>query len=201
MPVVRRYWLGLLLAVLQTPLASQVYPGGYPPGQYPGGQAGGGIPLPHRHKKDQQQAQLDSTSGMLRRIEKDQVIVEADDHRILNFKRTDSTKFLKMGNPIKPAYLKPGDLIEVESTSDDEGFMTAVNVMWQQDGTDKDRAHAAEPVDVSLAKSSHPDAKSADSKTEESKPQEQPQPAARIESCRPERTNSGASEIRADRSG
>ncbi|HVN03417.1 MAG TPA: hypothetical protein VMT86_03305 [Bryobacteraceae bacterium] len=161
MPAHRRHWLGLLLAALELPLAAQVYPGGgYPPGQYPGSTGGVGIPFPRRHKKDQPQAQLDSTSGMLRRIEKDQVIVEADDHRILNFKRTDSTKFVKMGNPIKPAGLKPGDLIEVESTSDEEGFMTAVNVLWQQDGTSKDRAHAAEPVDVSLAKGNHPDAKS-----------------------------------------
>jgi len=174
MPAFRRYWLGLLLVVLPTPLAAQVYPGGgYPPGQYPGQTGGVGIPFPRRHKKDQQQAQLDSTSGMLRRVEKDQVIVEADDHRILTFKRNDSTKFLKMGNPIKPADLKPGDLIEVESTSDDEGFMTAVNVMWQQDGTDKDRAHAAEPVDTSLAKSSHPAASA--KKEEEAKPREQPQ--------------------------
>ena len=47
---------------------------------------------------------------MLRRVLKDQVILEADDHRILNFKRTDATHFLKMGNAIKPAELKPGDL-------------------------------------------------------------------------------------------
>ena len=92
---------------------------------------------------------------MLRRMLKDQVVMEADDHRILNFKRTGATQFLKMGTALKPAELKPGDYIEVESTADDEGFMTAVNVMWQQDGTDKDRRHAAEPVETSLSKSAH----------------------------------------------
>jgi len=124
------------------------------PGQYPGGNGNLGIPIPRRHKKEEQ-AQLQSISGMLRRVLKDQVIVEADDHRILNFKRTDTTHFLKMGNPLKPADLKPGDLIEVEATEDDEGFLTAVNVMWQQDGSTWDRKHAAEPVETSLAKSSH----------------------------------------------
>ena len=136
------------------PAQGQYPPGQYPPGQYPGGTGGVGIPLPRRHKKEEQ-AQLQSTSGMLRRILKDQVVLEADDHRILNFKRTDATHFLKMGNAMKPADLKPGDLIEVESTEDDEGFLTAVNVMWQQDGSAWDRKHAAEPVETSLAKSSH----------------------------------------------
>jgi len=155
MCVLRPYWLGFVLVLMLAPLPApgQYPPGQYPPGQYPPGNGGVGIPIPRRHKKEEQ-AQLQSTSGMLRRILKDEVIVEADDHRILNFKRTDATHFLKMGNPIKPADLKPGDYIEVESSQDDEGFLTAVNVMWQQDGSTWDRKHAAEPVETSLAKSS-----------------------------------------------
>ena len=154
MSVTRSYWLGFTLAMLQLAVPAQgQYPGQYPPGQYPPTTGGAGIPFPRRHKKDEQ-VQLTSTSGMLRRILKDQVVVEADDHRILNFKRTGATHFLKLGNPIKPAELKPGDYIEVEASQDNEGFLTAVNVMWQQDGSAKDRARAAEPVDTSLAKSS-----------------------------------------------
>src|SRR5208283_1214194 len=122
MRILRSYWLGLVLVLIEAPLPA---PGQYP-GQYPPGNGGLGIPIPRRHKKEEQ-AQLQSTSGMLRRMLKDQVIVEADDHRILNFKRTGTTHFLKMGNPIKPADLKPGDYIEVESSEDDEGFLTAVN--------------------------------------------------------------------------
>ena len=147
MSVLRPYWFAFALVVLQAPL-----PGQYP-GQYPPGNGGVGIPIPRRHKKEEQ-AQLQSTDGMLRRVQKDQIVVEADDHRILNFKRTGTTKFLKMGNPIKPADLIPGDYIEIESSEDEEGFLTAVNVMWQQDGTAKDRQHAAEPVEVSIAKGS-----------------------------------------------
>jgi hypothetical protein len=144
MSVLRPYWLGLAMVLLQTPWPV--------PAQYPGN-GGIGIPIPRRSKKKEEQAQLQSTSGMLRRILKDQVILEADDHRILNFKRNDATHFLKMGNAMKPADLKPGDYIEVESSEDEEGFLTAVNVMWQQDGTAKDRRHALEPVATSLAKS------------------------------------------------
>jgi len=157
----------------------QYPPGQYPPGQYPGGNGGVGIPIPRRHKKEEQ-AQLQSTSGMLRRILKDQVVVEADDHRILNFKRTDATHFLKMGNAMKPADLKPGDLIEVESSEDDEGFLTAVNVMWQQDGSAWDRKHAAEPVETSIAKSSHQtDSAKGNAKDKESDAPESGQPAAK----------------------
>ena len=114
-----------------------------------------GIPLPRRHKKDEQQAQLISTSGMVRRIRKDEVVLEADDHRILSYKRTDKTQFLKMGNAIKPTDLAPGDFVEIESSQDDQGYMTAVNVLWQQDGTAKDRAHAIEPVETSIVKGTH----------------------------------------------
>ncbi|HTT61421.1 MAG TPA: hypothetical protein VMG35_06255 [Bryobacteraceae bacterium] len=144
--MLRPCWLGFALVLMLAPLPA--------PGQYPGGNGNLGIPFPRRHKK-QQQAQLESTSGMLRRIEKDQVILEADDHRILNFKRTTDTHFLKMGKPIQPSDLVPGDYIEVESSADEEGFLTAVNVAWQQDGSAQDRAHAAEPVETSVAKSSH----------------------------------------------
>ena len=180
MSVLRSYWLGLALVLIEAPLpAPAQYPPGQYPGQYPGGNGGVGLPLPRRHKKDEEKAQLQSTSGMLRRMLKDQVVIEADDHRILNFKRTSTTHFLRMGNAIKPADLKPGDYIEVESSEDDEGFMTAVNVMWQQDGTAKDRAHAAEPVDTSLAKSSRESANSKDSakKSEGSDSQSDPPPA------------------------
>jgi hypothetical protein len=167
----RPYRLGLALILLQTPLPA--------PGQYPGN-GGIGIPLPRRSKKKEEQAQLQSTSGMLRRILKDQVIMEADDHRILNFKRNDGTHFLKMGNAIKTADLKPGDYIEVESSEDEEGFLTAVNVMWQQDGTAKDRQHALEPVATSLAKSDKESAtESAKDGAQETAAPESGPPAAR----------------------
>ncbi|HTQ55394.1 MAG TPA: hypothetical protein VMI94_13090 [Bryobacteraceae bacterium] len=149
------YWLALVLAMMDLPLPAQV---GYP-GQYPPPNGGVGIPVPRRSKKKEQQAQLQSADGMLRRMRKDEVVLEADDHRIINFKRDDKTRFLKEGNPIQAADLKPGDYIEVEFSEDDEGFLTAVNVSWQQDGTEKDRAHALEPVDISVAKNAHDRAK------------------------------------------
>src|ERR1700729_1895851 len=158
MRVFRPYWLGFVLAVAQAPLPAQIgQPGQYPPGQYPPGYPGGGgvgFPFPHKNKKAKaKEADLQSVDGLLRRIDKDQVILEADDNRIVNFKRLDTTKFLKDGDAVKPAELIPGDHLTVEFTQDDQGFMTAANVVWQQDGSAAERKHAAEPVETSVAKS------------------------------------------------
>src|ERR1700683_2915162 len=157
MRLFRPYWLGLVLVAAQAPLPAQ-YPGQYPPGQYPGGYPGAGgvgFPIPHRSKKTKDKApDLQSVDGMLRRIDKDQVVLEADDSRIVNFKRLDSTKFLKDGDAVKPAELVAGDHLTIEYSQDDQGFMTAANVVWQQDGSAAERKHAAEPVETSVAKSS-----------------------------------------------
>ncbi len=156
------YWLGIALIASLAPLPAQIGPGGYPPGQYPPGYPGtGGIgfPVPHRGKKgkstkETEPVNLQSTDGMLRRIETKQVILEADDSRMLNFKRSDHTKFLKNGDEIKPSELRPGDHVTIEASQDEEGFLSAVNVLWQQDGTAAEREHAAAEVETSLAKSS-----------------------------------------------
>src|SRR5580698_4477917 len=145
--------LSLWLALAFAPLPAQVgYPGGQYPG-YPGGNGGMGIPIPHGKKKAKTQDQnLKSTEGMLRQIAQDQVVLEPDDTRILNFKRTDTTKFLKEGVGIKPGELRPGDDVIIESSEDDEGFLTAVNVIWQKNGSAKDVARAAEAVEPSTVK-------------------------------------------------
>jgi hypothetical protein len=159
--MLRPSWLGLLLLIAQAPLPAQIGqypPGSYPPGTYPPGYPGGGIgfPIPHPHKKKSQDAQqqLQSTDGILRRIDDGQVVLQADDTRILNFKRTDTTKFMKNGDKVKPSTLIPGDHFTVEASQDDQGFLTAVNVIWQQDGTAAERKAATEPVETSVAKGS-----------------------------------------------
>lgn len=135
------------------------YPGGYPPGGYPGGYPGGGVglPIPHRKKKQQskepkdQEAALQSFNGILRRIEDKSIVLEAQDTRILNFKRTDKTKFLKNSEEIKPSEFKPGDHLLVEASQDEQGFLYAVNVNLDKEGTAKERAEASAPADVSTA--------------------------------------------------
>src|SRR5262245_52548692 len=99
-------WL-VLAAVVIGELAGQVgpYPGGqYPGGRYPGnGVPGGpGIPMPGRKKKttttkeNPADEQFSYVTGVLRKLEDEQIIVEAKDSRIINLKRTGKTKFTKI---------------------------------------------------------------------------------------------------------
>jgi len=47
---------------------------------------------------------------MLRALEDKQIIVEAQDTRIINIKRSAKTKFTKDGDDLKPDKLKPGTI-------------------------------------------------------------------------------------------
>ncbi len=188
----------VLFLTADLPLAAQYppgpypggpYPGGYPPGGcapgYPCGGGGAGIPLPGRHKKNKDDQQpLQSVNGMLRQLNDKRIIMEAEDTRLLDFKRQDSTKFLKDGDPLKPDVLKPGDHLTIEYRQDDEGFMTAVNVTFEKEGTAAEREHASQPVDivepVSQSKSGDDDRpvlRRNDSKKDEASNQDAQQPA------------------------
>jgi hypothetical protein len=128
------------------------YPGGgYPPGStYPGGRGGTGIPFPRRGKKTpkDQQKQLQTTSGMLREITDDSIVISAEDSRIINFKRADSTKFLKGGKEIPERTIKPGDHVSIEASQDETGYLHAVRVTFEKEGTAQERAEAAKRVDI-----------------------------------------------------
>src|SRR5579872_1540891 len=75
-------------------------PGSYPPGRYPG-QGGPGLPFPRRGKKNKtknqedQQEQFQTVKGTLRQLDEKTVVVEAQDTRMINLKRTANTKFFK----------------------------------------------------------------------------------------------------------
>lgn len=132
------------------------YPGGgYPGGGYPGG--GVGLPIPRRGKNKKTTAQqkkeesepLTEITGMLRSMNERNIVIEANDTRILNLKRTDRTKFTREDEEIKASELKMGDQVTVEARQDEEGFFTAVNVMWQRSGSAADRIRASQEVQIS----------------------------------------------------
>src|SRR5882762_5105776 len=157
----------LLVGATTTSAQIGQYPGGqYPGGQYPGGQypggrnpggglPGSGIPMPGRKQKkttsskDATPEQLINVTGMLRTLDEKQVVVEAEDTRIINLKRTSKTKFIKDGEELKPSDLKTGDHLLIEATQDTEGFFFAVNVIFRKEGTEAERADAARKVTVS----------------------------------------------------
>jgi hypothetical protein len=145
------------------------YPGGqYPGGQYPPGQTRGrlpgqgtGLPIPGRRPQGQQTPAPSTsrtspnkslatrdTSGILRTLSKNEIVVESTDHRVVWFRIGDTVK-------IDSEKFQPGDHLVVTSTEDDEGKYTAISVQWESKGTAEDRAAAAQtwdlPGDVALA--------------------------------------------------
>ena len=63
------------------------------------------------------------------------ISVELGDKRVMDFRRTDKTKFFKAGDEVKTPKFNLGDQVSVEATEDPGGnSMTAVNVYWEKAG-------------------------------------------------------------------
>jgi hypothetical protein len=150
----------VLLFAISVAAVAQVYPGGgypgggypgggYPGGGYPGGQSpypggrnptGSGIPIPGRTGKSKtnapnQNGPLPNFRGNLKVFDEKAISVELGDKRVMDFKRTDKTKFFKSGDEIKTPKFNVGDQVSVEAQEDPGGnSMTAVNVYWEKAG-------------------------------------------------------------------
>ena len=151
----------VLFLAAELPLFAQYPPGGYPPGGYPPGAYPPGstrleVPAspcraaarkrpprkkrtrrPTRHEGHAPQAGRQVGGGRAAGYAHRQS--EAHGHGP-NSSRT--------GEEIKPDTLKPGDHLEIEYREDDQGYLFAVNVMLEKEGTDDERAKASEPVEM-----------------------------------------------------
>ena len=137
---------GVLALLVSAAALAQIYPpvGGYPgqtpyPGQspYPGGRPGGtGIPMPGRTSRKQpapdKNGPLPNFRGVLKVMDEKSLSVELGDNRILDFKRTGSTKFFKNGDEVKTPNFNVGDQVSVEAQEQPGGYMNAVNVYWEK---------------------------------------------------------------------
>lgn len=87
-----------------------------------------------------------NTSGVLRQFSAKQMIIEADDHRII---------WYRLGGDVRidRENAQPGDHLAVTSTQDDEGMYTATVVEWISAGTPEDRAAAVRTWDLPSATS------------------------------------------------
>jgi len=141
-------------------------PGQYPPGQYPGGpipripgQTGPtgrprtGQPQPDNRgkrsdSKNDSKALLTTTAGILRRAASNQLVIQADDHRVVWYRLAPQIRVQKDGKDADLKDFALGDYLSVDSNSDDESIMTAVSVSWKKAGTPEDRAEAAKDWDL-----------------------------------------------------
>ncbi len=131
----------LVMGLLVVAASAQIYPpgGGYP-GQspYPGGRqpTTPGIPIPGRGSKQQNTKEpakvLPNFRGHLKQMDDKSLTLELDDFRVLEFRRTDKTKFFKSGDEVKTPNFGGGDQISVEGSEDPGGYFTAVNVYWEK---------------------------------------------------------------------
>ena len=139
----------ILLCAVSAAAVAQIYPGGgYPGGGYPGqspypsGRNPSGIPVPGRTSKSSkappnQNGPLPNFRGILKVFDEKAVSVELGDKRIMDFRRTDKTRFYKGGDEVKTPRFDLGDQVSVEAQTDPGGqTMTAVNVYWEKAGGD-----------------------------------------------------------------
>ncbi len=164
-----------LLLCLSGAMALAQYPGQYPPGQYPPGQyppgQSGNCPIgqtppcnnrrqptdatPGRTSRNNKNSKnststgiTTTTIGMVRRSVPNQVVIEPSDHRIIWYRVTSTTKFMKNNKEVDGTAFAVGDHVTLDSTSDDEDIYTAVEVRWDKEGTPEERAKASEDWDL-----------------------------------------------------
>jgi hypothetical protein len=77
---------------------------------------------------------LPNFRGKLKVMDAKTITIEMEDHRVLDFRRTDKTKFYKNGDELKKPNFAVGDQVSVEGPEDSEGYLTAVNVYWEKSG-------------------------------------------------------------------
>ena len=133
----------------QYPQGGGQYPQGggqYPPGQYPQGQ-GTGFPIPSiklpkrapKGEKAEKGPKLTAIEGTLRQLGEKELVLESTAKGVQKFRLLAKTLFRdKAGEPMRDSLLKPGDLLQVEVSAEDEE--TAVRVNLVRPGTAEERA-------------------------------------------------------------
>ncbi len=153
----------LLVCVLSLPLLAQLggpYPTGgpFPGGGIPGtgrrnpnggvGSNGNGRETGRGKDKKSEAAVVTTTEGLLRRATSNQIVIEADDHRVIWYHVPDNMTYEEGGNTLDPKKLAVGDHVSVDSTSNDEGVFTATSLTRRSAGSAEDRAVASRDWDL-----------------------------------------------------
>lgn len=75
---------------------------------------------------------LQQFTGKIDKIENDSITIRVPDSRLITFTCSKITKYFEHDKEIQRAALKPGDEVEVEARSDNEGYFHAVNVKLEK---------------------------------------------------------------------
>ena len=86
--------------------------------------------------------------GIVRRVAPGQIVIEPADHRIVWFRVTGTTKFMKSNKEVDATAFALGDHVTVDHTSDDEEMYTATEMRWDKEGDPQEKAHAGETWDL-----------------------------------------------------
>lgn len=84
-------------------------------------------------------------SGVLRKLDKKEILLEVEPDRVLNLRRTGKTKFLKGSAAVQPSAFKNGDHISVEATREVDGSLTAVAVFLSPPPAEPGKQSKPEP--------------------------------------------------------
>ncbi len=125
-----------LLAFTCLPLAAQIG-GPYPdptegPGRrFPAPQTTpSGIPWPRGKKgtNPDKDERLKTTAGKLRAVSEKTITIDTDDGRVMEFNRGPKTRVFEQEKERKVSELKPGDLVSVDATEDNDGYFYARDI-------------------------------------------------------------------------
>jgi hypothetical protein len=89
-----------------------------------------------------------TTEGLLRRATSNQIVIEADDHRVIWYHVPDNMTYEEGGTSLDPKKLAVGDHVSVDSTSTDDGVFTATSLTRRSVGSAEDRAIASRDWDL-----------------------------------------------------
>ena len=114
-------------------------PGQYPPGQYPPGYPGGGVGIPTRGKKKQQQKENElaqppfTADGLTVLNDGKKLVIATNDGRIITMTLTAQTRFVQTAGAISPNRVKPRSTVRIQALEDDEFYLTATQVELLKD--------------------------------------------------------------------
>ena len=146
----RSFLFPTLILLAGLPVLAQIIGGpgiGYPGGGYPGGRRNPrGAQQPASQPNDKPSAP--TLTGILRKIDGKDVIIESDEQAISTVSTPGSTKYTNAsGGNAKIGDFQPGDHVRISATQDDKGNYKAQTMAMVKEGTLEEHATASQATD------------------------------------------------------